>query len=62
MRLGGDTRYHTGWLRRLTIQSATVGTLRLITNLPPEQWSAADLGAMYRRRWQIEGCFRWVRC
>src|SRR6185436_11202918 len=49
-------------LRVVTIQSATAGTLRLITNLPPAELSAAEVGALYRRRWQIEGFFRWIKC
>ncbi len=46
----------------VTIQSATAGTLRLVTNLPPSEWSAAQVGAKYRRRWQVEGFFRWLKC
>jgi len=61
-RLGCQERYRTARLRVVTIQSATAGTVRLVTNLPPEEWSAAEVGAMYRRRWQIEGFFRWIKC
>jgi hypothetical protein len=61
-RLGGQERYRTGRLRVVTIQSATAGTLRLVTNIAPEELSAAQVGAMYRRRWQIEGFFRWIKC
>jgi hypothetical protein len=61
-RLGGQARYRTGRLRVVTITSATAGPLRLVTNLPPQEWSAAQVGALYRRRWQIEGFFRWVKC
>ena len=59
-RLGCQERDRTARLRVVTIQSATAGTVRLVTNLPPEEWSAAEVGAMYRRRWQIEGFFRWL--
>ncbi len=62
VRLGCHERYRTGRLRVVTIQSATAGTIRLVTNLPPEELSAAQVGAMYRRRWQVEGFFRWVKC
>lgn len=61
-RLGCQKRYRTGRLRVVTIQSATAGTLRLVTNIAPEELSAAQVGAMYRRRWQIEGFFRWIKC
>lgn len=61
-RLGGQERYRTARLRVVTIQSATAGTVRLVTNIPPEALSAAAVGAMYRRRWQIEGFFRWIKC
>lgn len=61
-RLGCQERYRTARLRVVTIQSATAGTLRLVTNIPPAELSAAEVGAMYRRRWQIEGFFRWIKC
>jgi IS4 transposase len=35
---------------------------RLVTNIPPTELSAAEVGALYRRRWQIEGFFRWIKC
>src|SRR5215210_2299749 len=62
VRLGRHERDRTARLRVITIQSATAGALRLVTNIPPEELSAAQVGAMYRRRWQIEGFFRWVKC
>jgi IS4 transposase len=61
-RLGCQERYRTGRLRVVTIQSATAGTIRLVTNIAPDELSAAEVGAMYRRRWQIEGFFRWIKC
>lgn len=61
-RLGCQERYRTARLRVITIQSATAGTLRLVTNIPPQELSAVQVGAMYRRRWQIEGFFRWIKC
>lgn len=36
--------------------------LILATNLRPEQLSAALVAMLYRRRWQIECFFRWVKC
>jgi hypothetical protein len=61
-RLGRREEDRTGPLRVVTIHSATAGTVRLVTNLPPSQMSAAEVGALYRRRWQIEGFFRWLKC
>jgi hypothetical protein len=34
----------------------------LATNLPLEQASAALVGLIYRRRWDIELFFRWIKC
>jgi hypothetical protein len=61
-RLGRREEDRTGPLRVVTILSATAGPVRLVTNLPPTQMSAAEVGALYRRRWQIEGFFRWLKC
>ncbi len=61
-RLGHRESARTARLRVVTIQSPTAGTLRLVTNLPPSELSAAEVGAMYRRRWQVEGFFRWLKC
>lgn len=61
-RRGCQERYRTARRRVVTLQSATAGTVRLVTNIPPEELSAAQVGAMYRRRWQIEGFFRWIKC
>jgi len=36
--------------------------LLLATNHPPEQVSAELAGALYRRRWDIELYFRWIKC
>jgi hypothetical protein len=36
--------------------------LRLVTNLPLDQASAELISVMYRRRWQIEGFFKWLKC
>lgn len=34
--------------------------MRLVTNIP--EMSARDLQVLYRRRWQIECFFRWLKC
>jgi hypothetical protein len=36
--------------------------LFLVTNLPEEQASAALVGLIYRKRWDIELFFRWIKC
>lgn len=49
-------------VRVIWIGSADGKTLRLVTNVAPESLSAAEVGLLYRRRWQIECFFRWVKC
>ena len=49
-------------VRVVWIRTAQGEELRLVTNVPPEQLSAAEVGLLYRRRWQIECFFRWVKC
>jgi hypothetical protein len=60
-RLGGkahrSVRVRVVWLR-----TAQGEELRLITNVPADQLSAAEVGLLYRRRWQVECFFRWVKC
>jgi hypothetical protein len=36
--------------------------LLLVTNLPIEKANAALIGLMYRKRWDIELFFRWIKC
>ena len=49
-------------VRVVWVQSATAGELRLVTNLPQAQAPAQLISMMYRRRWQIEGFFKWLKC
>lgn len=49
-------------LRVVWIALADGGSLRLVTNVPADQLSAAEVGLLYRRRWQIECFFRWIKC
>jgi hypothetical protein len=49
-------------LRVVWVHSATAGTLRLATNLPVGQAPAELISILYRRRWQIEGFFKWLKC
>jgi hypothetical protein len=60
--LGSTKRYQTGRLRVVTVRKPGGTLMRLVTNLPPEQLSAQDVLTLYRRRWQIECFFRWIKC
>lgn len=64
VRLGADVRVrrHCGRVRVVWVETPTAGTLRLATNLNPETLSAELVARVYRRRWQIECFFRWVKC
>jgi hypothetical protein len=61
-RLGSTARNRSVRVRVIWIATATGETLRLVTNVPPDQLSAAQVGLLYRRRWQIECFFRWIKC
>jgi hypothetical protein len=60
--LGCRERYRTPRLRVLTIRKPSGTLMRLVTNLVPEQMSALQILTLYRRRWQIECFFRWIKC
>jgi hypothetical protein len=49
-------------VRVVWIGLADGSTLRLVTNVPPAELSVAQVGLLYRRRWQIECFFRWLKC
>lgn len=49
-------------VRVVWIGLADGSSLRLVTNVPPDQLNAAEVGLLYRRRWQIECFFRWIKC
>lgn len=61
-RLGSRKRYHTQRLRVITVRKPSGTTMRLVTNIPPERMSALAILTIYRRRWQIECYFRWIKC
>jgi hypothetical protein len=48
-------------LRIVRIRS-TGEEVRLVTNLPEEEWPAEWIALLYRRRWVIELFFRWLKC
>lgn len=62
VRLGRKKEDQINDLRVVWIQSATAGELRLVTNLDQSAASAELLSVMYRRRWQIESFFKWLKC
>ena len=62
VRLGSRERYRTGRLRLLTLRKESGTVMRLVSNFTPEEMSARDLQVLYRRRWQIECFFRWLKC
>ncbi len=62
VRLGGRARYRTERLRVLTLRKDSGTVMRLVTNFTPEAMSARELQVLYRRRWQIECFFRWLKC
>lgn len=60
--LGSTARYRSVRVRVVWIGTAAGEVLRLVTNVAPDQLSAAEVGLLYRRRWQIECFFRWIKC
>lgn len=62
VRLGSDARWRSPRVRVVWVETPTAGTLRLVTNLDPPTLSAELVARVYRRRWQIECFFRWVKC
>jgi hypothetical protein len=62
VRLGSHKRYHTARLRVITLRKPSGTMMRLVTNFSPDQMTGRDLQTLYRRRWQIECYFRWIKC
>ena len=62
VQLGGRADNQIKDVRVVWVHSATAGELRLITNLPLADAPAQLVALMYRRRWQIEGFFKWLKC
>lgn len=60
-RLGCKTRYRSIRLRVVWVQTPKE-VLPLVSNLSPEELSAAQLALLYKERWQIELFFRWIKC
>jgi hypothetical protein len=62
VQLGSTKRYKTGRLRLITIRKSSGTVMRLVTNMEPAQMSCLEIQTLYRRRWQIECYFRWIKC
>lgn len=61
VRLGCKARYRSIRLRVVWVQTPKE-VLRLVTNLGPDELSAAEVALLYKQRWQIELFFRWIKC
>jgi hypothetical protein len=62
VQLGRKVSDRIGPVRVVWVPSATAGELRLVTNLSVAEAPAQLISVMYRRRWQIEGFFKWLKC
>jgi len=60
VRLGCKARCRIGRLRLVRVQAAKE-TLLLLTNLGPEELSAAQVALLYQERWKVELFFRWIK-
>lgn len=61
-RLGARADWQSPPVRVVWLAGVGGEQLRLVTNVKPEALNAAEIGLLYRRRWQIECFFRWVKC
>ncbi len=62
VRLGCKKRYRTERLRVIRVRKPSGTVMRLISNVELAEMSARDIQTLYRRRWQIECFFRWIKC
>lgn len=62
VRLGVREKTRSVRLRVLWVRTSEGNTLLLATNLTPEQLEAKLIWLLYKKRWQIELFFRWVKC
>lgn len=63
IQLGRTARYERGPFRLIVVDRADMDEpVWLVTNQSVEQLSAAQLAGLYRRRWEVEGFFRWLKC
>jgi|GEM_PF-5693727 len=59
--LGVKKRYRSMRVRLVWVDIGEE-TLILVTNQSEDQLSAELVAELYRRRWQVELFFRWIRC
>lgn len=64
-----DEMVRLGWreqtevVRLIVIERADMAEpVWLVTNQTPAQLSAGEAADLYRRRWEVEGFFRWLKC
>lgn len=62
VQLGSHKRYRTGRLRLITLRKPSGTVMRLVSNMGLAEMSCRDIQTLYRRRWQIECFFRWIKC
>src|SRR5262249_42301521 len=60
--LGSSPRYRTERLRVVTGRKPSGTLMGLGANFTPAEMSAGMGLTLYRRRWQIECFFRWIKC
>ena len=60
-RLGATERNRSVRLRVVWLEKVADSEMILLTNLGPEKLTAALVVLLYRRRWQVELFFRWVK-
>ena len=59
--LGCKKRYRSMRVRLVWVQTQEE-VLILVTNQSPQELSAELVAELYRRRWQVELFFRWIKC
>lgn len=61
VKLGCNKRHQSGRVRLVRVQTPKE-VLLLVTNLKPEELTAAHVALLYKERWRIELFFRWIKC
>ncbi len=61
-RLGATARTRSARVRVLWLEKKAGREMILLTNVGPDELPAALVVLLYRRRWQIELFFRWIKC
>ena len=61
-RLGAHKRSRSVRVRVVWLEQVKDSQMILVTNVGPEELPAALVVMLYRKRWQIELFFRWIKC